>query len=184
MPLESSFTYISDLVATNPAVGDNVSVGDDHIRGIKATILATFPNITGAITATHTELNFVDGVTSAVQTQIDNVASVTQNLDPAASGTTYTLDLTDANKHLFKNGTAAEAWTIPPNSSKAFPVGTTISLVNGAASGAITVTRGVGVALIWAGVGTDANRVLAAYGMATILKVATDTWYISGVGLS
>ena len=63
--------YIDDLVATNPAAGDNVSEGDDHIRGIKNVLKTTFPSIDGAITATDTELNYVDGVTSAIQTQID-----------------------------------------------------------------------------------------------------------------
>ena len=63
--------YLDDLVATNPAAGDDVSEGDDHIRGIKNVLKTTFPSIDGAITATDTELNYVGGVTSAIQTQID-----------------------------------------------------------------------------------------------------------------
>lgn len=70
MALESS-TYISGLVATNPVTGDGVKEGDDHIRLLKSTLLNTFPNITGAVTPTHTELNFVDGVTSSIQTQLN-----------------------------------------------------------------------------------------------------------------
>lgn len=66
MALESA-TYISDLVATNPVhATDDVSVGDDHIRLLKSTLLATFPNITGAVTVTHTELNLLAGL-SGVQ---------------------------------------------------------------------------------------------------------------------
>jgi len=64
--------YIDDLVVTNPAAGDDVSEGDDHIRGIKNVLKLTFPSIDGAINATDTELNYVDGVTSAIQTQLDN----------------------------------------------------------------------------------------------------------------
>lgn len=70
MGLETG-TYISDLVATNPVSADPKSQGDDHIRLIKSTVQATFPNITGAVTPTHTELNYVDGVTSPIQTQLD-----------------------------------------------------------------------------------------------------------------
>lgn len=70
MGLETG-TYISSLNSANPVTGDNKTEGDDHIRLIKATILATFPNITGAVTSSHTELNYVDGVTSAIQTQLD-----------------------------------------------------------------------------------------------------------------
>lgn len=69
-------TYISDLVATNPLSSDPKSQGDDHIRAVKAAILATFPSVTGAVTATHTELNYVDGVTSNVQTQLDARAKI------------------------------------------------------------------------------------------------------------
>ena len=57
MALETG-TYISDLNAANPVgATDLKSAGDDHLRLIKATILATFPNITGAVTLTHTQIN-------------------------------------------------------------------------------------------------------------------------------
>ena len=69
--------YIDDLVATNPAAGDNVSEGDDHIRGIKNVLKTTFPNIDGAVTPTDTEINYVGGVTSAIQTQINTKAATT-----------------------------------------------------------------------------------------------------------
>lgn len=57
MPLES-VTYISDLVATNPVnATDQVAQGDDHIRAIKTGLLNTFPNVTGAVTLTHSQIN-------------------------------------------------------------------------------------------------------------------------------
>lgn len=63
MGLETG-TYISDLNASNPVnATDPVSQGDDHLRLIKSTLLNTFPNVTGAATPTHTELNYLDGVT-------------------------------------------------------------------------------------------------------------------------
>ncbi len=86
MALETA-SFISDLVSTNPVAGDAVSAGDDHIRLIKTTVKATFPNVTGAVTPTHTELNYVDGVTSAIQTQLDAkapLASPTFTGTPAA----------------------------------------------------------------------------------------------------
>ena len=72
MGLESP-TYISDLVSTNPTTGDPKNEGDDHIRNIKSAIKATFPNVSGAVAPTHTELNYVDGVTSAIQTQFNQL---------------------------------------------------------------------------------------------------------------
>lgn len=70
MGLES-VTYIDDLNELWPLGTDAKSAGDDHIRRIKAAIKATFPEITGEVEASHTELSFCVGVTSAIQTQLD-----------------------------------------------------------------------------------------------------------------
>lgn len=68
MGLETG-SYISALVSTNPVgATDPKSQGDDHIRFIKAKLLETFPNITGAVTASHTELNLVAGATGGLAT--------------------------------------------------------------------------------------------------------------------
>jgi len=56
MALEST-TYISGLVVTNPTSSDNISDGDNHIRLLKSTIKATFPNIAGVVTGTSTQIN-------------------------------------------------------------------------------------------------------------------------------
>ena len=63
MGLETG-TYIDSLNSSNPGATDSVAQGDDHIRLLKSTIKSTFPNITGAMTATHTELNLLDGCTA------------------------------------------------------------------------------------------------------------------------
>lgn len=60
MALETS-NYIDGLVATNPTSGDPVSQADDHIRLVKNTVKATFPNINAAVTPTPTQLNRVTG---------------------------------------------------------------------------------------------------------------------------
>lgn len=66
-------SYISELVATNPTTSDGVSQGDDHIRLLKTALQTQFPNLgAAAVTPTATELNYVDGVTSAIQTQLDS----------------------------------------------------------------------------------------------------------------
>lgn len=64
MALETG-TYINSLNTSNPTATDALAQADDHLRLIKATIKNTFPNITGEITSTHSELNIIDGSTSA-----------------------------------------------------------------------------------------------------------------------
>jgi microcystin-dependent protein len=57
MGLETTVNFISDLNPLNPADGDLAKDGDNHIRLIKAALKQTFPNITGAVTATQGDLN-------------------------------------------------------------------------------------------------------------------------------
>ena len=71
-------TTIAGLVSANPAGSDFVLDGDDHLRLIKSVLKTTFPGAGAAgfnipITATEAELNFVAGVTSGIQAQIDAI---------------------------------------------------------------------------------------------------------------
>lgn len=70
MALESG-SFISDLIVTNPTPQDKRRFGDDHLRLLKTTIKNTLPNVNGAVNASDEELNFLVGVTSLVQTQLD-----------------------------------------------------------------------------------------------------------------
>lgn len=82
MGLETA-TYISGLNASNPVhATDQVSQGDDHIRLVKSTLLATFPNITGAMTASHLELNYLDGLTG-----VTGSGNLVASASPTLTGT-------------------------------------------------------------------------------------------------
>lgn len=71
MTVESA-TYISQLDPSLPASGDPKSEGDNHLRLTKSVLKAQFPNFgTNAINATAAEVNYLGGVTSGIQTQID-----------------------------------------------------------------------------------------------------------------
>lgn len=85
MALETA-TYISNLVSTNPTATDTVAQADDHIRLIKSTLQNTFPNVTSAITADHTEINVLDGITSttAELNILDGVTATAADLNYAA----------------------------------------------------------------------------------------------------
>ena len=87
MALETG-TYISSLNASNPASTDGLAQADDHIRLLKATIKATLPNVTGAITSTHTELNVLDGVTASTSeiNKLDGLTATTAQMNTLAGG--------------------------------------------------------------------------------------------------
>lgn len=71
MGLETG-TYIDDLVVTNPESTDKRRFGDDHFRLVKRVLKNTFPNADGAINPAVAEFNYLVGVTSDIQTQIDD----------------------------------------------------------------------------------------------------------------
>jgi microcystin-dependent protein len=57
LPLETA-TYTSDLVPSNPAHTDGLSQADSHMRLLKSTIKATFPNFTAvALASTQAQLD-------------------------------------------------------------------------------------------------------------------------------
>lgn len=61
MPVETA-TYISDLNASNPPATDGLAQADEHLRLIKSTIKATFPNIDAPVTVTEDALNAVGSI--------------------------------------------------------------------------------------------------------------------------
>jgi phage-related tail fiber protein len=98
MALESG-TYVNSLNASNPASTDGLAQADDHIRLLKATIKATLPNVTGAITATQAELNLMDGVTAttAELNTLDGITSTVAELNilDGVTATAAELNITD-----------------------------------------------------------------------------------------
>ena len=100
---------------------------------------------------------------------------ITQNLQTAG----YTLQLSDSGKHIFMN--TVGTYTIPANGSVAFPVGTAITFVNTGAASTIAISTD---SLYLAGSGATGNRTLGQYGIATIIKMWSTAWIISGTGLT
>lgn len=83
MALETG-TFISDLVATNPTGSDPLAFADDHLRLVKSTIKATFPNISGAVTKTHAEINAM-GTVAEVLAAVYPVGSIYTNATNATN---------------------------------------------------------------------------------------------------
>lgn len=87
-----------------------------------------------------------------------------------------TAKLSDANSYVRFTNAGATAFTIPPNSSVAFPLNSVIEFEQGGA-GTVTVAAGAGVTIL-----TRAADVTLAgqYAVAAIRKVGTDTWLLTG----
>ena len=99
----------------------------------------------------------------------------------APQSTNTTVAATDAGKHIYFTGGSTATLTVNTNATTAIDVGTVILVVNNN-SGNLTIS-GSGVTFQLAN-GATGNRTVATKGMATLLKVATDTWYVSGAGVT
>jgi hypothetical protein len=99
----------------------------------------------------------------------------------APQSTNTTVAASDAGKHIYFTGGSTATLTVNTNATTAIDVGTTILVVNNN-SGNLTIS-GSGVTFQLAN-GATGNRTVATKGMATLLKVATDTWYVSGAGVT
>lgn len=64
MALETYTGFWKDLIVTNPTPLDNISQGDDHIRGIKFSMVEQWPGLTEGIpiTVSESELNALPGI--------------------------------------------------------------------------------------------------------------------------
>lgn len=95
---------------------------------------------------------------------------VTKNSD-------YTFVLTDAPRKLYaSNASGSVTFTVPPNSSVAFPVGTVIDLAR-YGSGAMAVAAGAGVTIRSKG---GLLTLAGQYSTARLVKLLADEWLLSG----
>jgi hypothetical protein len=150
--------------------GNAVITGTLGVTGV-ATLIAP---ILGTPTSGNLSLCTVDG-TDAV-----GFRNIPQNSQSAA----YTLVLADAGKHIFHpSGDAnARTFTIPANSSVAYPIGTAITFIN-MTSQAVTIAITTDTMYL-SSAGTTGSRTLAQYGSATAIKITSTNWLISGSGLT
>ena len=147
--------------------------------GTGALVFATSPTLVTPVLGTPTSGTLsnctVDG-TNAV-----GFKNIPQNSKSAA----YTLVLADAGKHILHPSadTTARTFTIPANSSVAFPIGTAITFINQNSAGVVTIAI-TSDTMRLSPAGTTGSRTLAANGSATCIKITSTEWIISGSGLT
>ena len=127
----------------------------------------------------NTLADAVNAVETALGVNLVNVISLPQNSQSAA----YTLVLSDSGKSIVHPITDnnARTFTIPANGTVAYPVGTAVTFINMINTLTIAITTDT---MYLAGAGTTGSRTLAAYGVATAIKVTSTSWIISGNGLT
>jgi len=154
------FTQFSG--AGTVTAGTNISVSGNQVSVIAA------PTFSGLVTASASGVAFSDGT----QTK-EGVPSRTPIIQKTDS---YTLSsLTERDSLIEMGKSTAQTLTVPTNATVAWPVGTSISILQTGA-GQVTVAGAVGVTIN----ATPGLKLRAQWSSATLLKRATDTWVLFG----
>lgn len=149
-----STAELEDLSVTNTKIANTSIEGSKLVNGAINTLQIADNSVTPAKLADVT----LDTKTSANTT-----------------GSTYELVLTDKNKIIEMNFSGANTVTVPLNATQAFGVGTQISVVQ-YGLGKTQIIHPSGVTII----ATPGAYLRARYSSATLVKRATNEWYLFG----
>jgi hypothetical protein len=185
-----NITASGNLIASQDArITGNVTAGNLNVTGNIVDTgalsiitgsngnIALIPNGTGIVTVSNALI-----VAGNITGNTGGFAIGYRDIPQVVFTSNATLALTDAGKHYFSSN-SANVITVPNNTTVSFSIGTAISIVQQGTAN-LTVTPGSGVTMYLAGNSTSASRTLGNFGMATLMKVGTDTWFINGTGVN
>ena len=140
-------------------------------------IMSDGTNITtlGYLQAPGGNLSIAGSITSGT-TSSDALGNL-REVPPNPQTTGYTLVATDSGKYV---SITTGGVTVPPS---IFSSGQTVSIFNNSTSNQ-TISQGSGVTMYLGGTATTGNRILAQYGVCTVLCVGSNTFVAIGAGLS
>lgn len=171
----TAVAHTAGALVKNGISARDVSEPNEHVNTTTGTahglVLADVVTVGGTQTLTNKTIS---------QSQITNLttdlaAKFPLNATTNEQTASYTLAITDAQDIVEMNVSTANTLTIPPNSSVAFPVGTSIFVVQ----------TGTGQTTIAAGAGVTVNsylglKIIGRWAGCTLIKRATDTWVAVG----
>ena len=162
-----TYTNYGTVFVNSPTAGTNVTITNPYSIVTAGNVLVGSTG-TGTITATA-----ATATTSSTASSVGYLG-MPQN----SKSTTYSTVIGDTGKHIY----VTSSTTITIDGSVAYPVGTTIGFISAVG---VTTTIAIGTDTLYlGGTGTTGSRSLAAYGMATAVKVESGKWFISGNGLT
>jgi hypothetical protein len=164
MALESA-TYISDLVSTNPTLGDPVAQGDDQLRLIKGTLQTTFPDASAPIYGLRAKT--AQSASGAASYDFTSIPSWVTRITVMIAGLStngispYLVQLGDSG------GIEATGY-----------LGSVVVLQDVTAVSGANITTGIGLAPVSVSAGTTYHGTVTL----NLLNSVTNTWVASVVG--
>lgn len=136
-------------------------------------------SIDTAVTADLSTAQTLTNKTLTSPTINDGKLNLTLN---ANTSTTYTFVLADNGKLVTSNNAAGQTLSIPTNASVAYPTGAQINVawITGAGQPTIDAVTPGTTTILSTGATSTAPKLRAVNSVATCIKIATDTWLVTG----
>jgi hypothetical protein len=165
---------LPDVTGTVITTGDTGSVTSTMIAD--GTIVNGDVNASAAIAGTKISPDFGSQNITTTGTVSDGQGSL-RTLPQNSQTSSYTLIASDTGKHI---SITTGGVTVP---ASVFNVGDVVTIFNNSGSNQ-TITQGSSTTVRLASTANTGNRTLAQYGVATVLCVSSNTFVISGTGLT
>jgi hypothetical protein len=167
------------ILTANSATASGLSWASPEV-GLTNTATLTNKTLTSPVITLNTTSSTTDARiawdTTNKQIQVGNGTSLLNfqpfNVNINAKTAAYTFGLSDANTLVQMNG--AFAFTVPLNSTVAYPTGTQIHLIALTTGVTVSFTGGI------TSYATPGAKIRAAGSMATLIKLDTNTWVLAG----
>jgi hypothetical protein len=180
--LPADFAVFGQAVDTSMADLKGGTTGQILTKASNTDMDFTWSSEAGDISAVTVTSPITGGGTSgSVGIGFDLAAGSAVTLN-AQTGTTYTFVLADASQKLVTaSNAAAQTYSIPTNASVAYGIGTIINIIQ-IGAGQVTINAVTpGTTTVLSNGGTAASpKLRVQYSSASLIKVATDAWYVVG----
>ena len=173
---------VARIVANSTAIVANIVAA-----GLVSTNTNTAIALAG-VTAANANITLLFGLSTAQNTLSQTIFTAANNaaqtIPQNAQAVNYVLQSSDAGKHLYYTNSSAVNLYIPWTANTSWSNGTSITIISQTGSSAnVTVLPNTGVSLFLAGNTTSNSRIVTTYGMATLIMVKANTWFINGTGV-
>ncbi len=162
--------WINATVDVQGAITAANQYTDTSISNLIDAAPGTLDTLNELAAALGDDANFATTITTEIASKSDKVVTFNQQ-----STSTYTLLLSDADKIIELDSVSAITLTVPNDSTAAFPIGTTISILQ-SNTGQVTVAAASGVTIN----ATPSLLLRTQWSSASLIKRATNTWLLSG----
>jgi hypothetical protein len=152
------------------ALGDDANFATTVTTSIAAKAPLASPTFTGTVTVAANGVAFTDG--TQTKAGVPSLTTTTTTIAGAYNLSTGGLTLRDQLVQI----SGAHAVTVPTNATTAFPVGTSISFWQSSGAGGASFAAAAGVTIY----ATPGAILRALYSSATLTKVTTDAWLLTG----